>query len=408
MELLIKGARLVDQDLDLYGDLLIRDGKIAELGDDIFFEGPVVDARGMCLMPAFIDLHAHFRDPGFTWKEDILTGSLAALKGGYTFVNLMGNTSPVCSDMATVEYVLDKAKELDMVKVHQCVSITRGFDGKDISHLDSLDERVRMITDDGKGVASSYVMYKAMEKAWENDLILMSHAEDEQITPIDYRLSENLETVRNIYLALYTRARLHLTHVSTEEAIEEIRRAKLKGQNITCDVTPHHIALWDNPYRVNPPIRTRSDVDALIGGIKDGTVDAIATDHAPHTREDKLKGSPGLSGLETAFSVAHTVLVRDNNVDLKLLSRLMSGRPAEIMGLDKGKLIEGYDGDMVLIDLERRVVVDPSSFVSKGKNTPFEGHELQGDILMTIKSGDIKYMSKNCGEVLGLDNRQTF
>lgn len=405
MELLIKGARLVDQDIDLHGDVLIRDGKIAELGDDISFDGAVIDARGMCLMPALVDVHAHFREPGYTWKEDLLTGGLAALKGGYSFVNLMGNTSPVCSDMETVEYVLNKADELDLVQVHQCVSITRGFDGNDISHLDNLDERVRMITDDGKGVSSSFVMYKAMEKAWENNLIIMSHAEDELITPIDYRLSENLETVRNIYLALHTRARLHLTHVSTEEAVDEIRRARLKGDNISCDVTPHHIALWDNPYRVNPPIRTKKDVDALIRGIEDGTVDAIATDHAPHTKEDKEKGSPGLSGLETAFSVCFTVLVRDNGLSLKLLSRLMSGRPAEIMGLDKGKLQEGYDGDLILVDLDRKLVVNTSSFVSKGKNTPFEGSELQGEILMTIRGGEIKYMSKDCGEVLGIDNR---
>ena len=405
MELLIKGARLVDQDIDLHGDVLIRDGKIAELGDDISFDGAVIDARGMCLMPALVDMHAHFREPGYTWKEDLLTGGLAALKGGYSFVNLMGNTSPVCSDMETVEYVLNKADELDLVQVHQCVSITRGFDGNDISHLDNLDERVRMITDDGKGVSSSFVMYKAMEKAWENNLIIMSHAEDELITPIDYRLSENLETVRNIYLALHTRARLHLTHVSTEEAVDEIRGARLKGDNISCDVTPHHIALWDNPYRVNPPIRTKKDVDALIRGIEDGTVDAIATDHAPHTKEDKEKGSPGLSGLETAFSVCFTVLVRDNGLSLKLLSRLMSGRPAEIMGLDKGKLQEGYDGDLILVDLDRKLVVNTSSFVSKGKNTPFEGSELQGEILMTIRGGEIKYMSKDCGEVLGIDNR---
>lgn len=405
MELLIKGARLVDQDIDLHGDVLIRDGKIAELGDDISFDGAVIDARGMCLMPSLVDMHAHFREPGYTWKEDLLTGGLAALKGGYSFVNLMGNTSPVCSDMETVEYVLNKADELDLVQVHQCVSITRGFDGNDISHLDNLDERVRMITDDGKGVSSSFVMYKAMEKAWENNLIIMSHAEDELITPIDYRLSENLETVRNIYLALHTRARLHLTHVSTEEAVDEIRRARLKGDNISCDVTPHHIALWDNPYRVNPPIRTKKDVDALIRGIEDGTVDAIATDHAPHTKEDKEKGSPGLSGLETAFSVCFTVLVRDNGLSLKLLSRLMSGRPAEIMGLDKGKLQEGYDGDLILVDLDRKLVVNTSSFVSKGKNTPFEGSELQGEILMTIRGGEIKYMSKDCGEVLGIDNR---
>lgn len=404
MELLIKRARLVDSELDMYGDILLRDGKIVEIGPSLDYSIKAIDAQGMCLMPAFIDLHAHFRDPGYTYKEDLMTGGLAALKGGYTFVNLMGNTSPVCSDMGTVEYVLDKASELDLVEIHQCVSITRGFDGKDISHLDNLDERVKMITDDGKGISSSAVMYRAMEKAWENGLTLMSHAEDESITPIDYRLSENLETVRNIYLALHTRARLHLTHVSTKEAIEEIRRGKLAGGRITCDVTPHHIALWDNPYRVNPPIRTKDDVEALMIGIEDGTVDSIATDHAPHSKEDKAKGSPGLSGLETAFSVAHTVLIENNKMDLKLLSKLMSGRPAEIMGLKKGRLREGYDGDLVLVDTKRKVIVDPSTFVSKGKNTPFEGMQFIGDVLLTIRNGEIKYMNKYCGEVLLFDN----
>ncbi|MDX9917416.1 MAG: dihydroorotase [Gudongella sp.] len=404
MEILIKGARLVDSEMDTIGDVLLRNGKIAEIGENLVCDCRTIDAKGSCVMPAFVDLHAHFRDPGYTWKEDFVTGSLAAMKGGFTFVNLMGNTSPICSDMEIVEYVLMRAEELELAEVHQCVSITKNFDGKDISHLDSLNGKVKMITDDGKGVESSLVMYKAMEKAKEKGLIVMSHAEDELITPIDYRLSENLETVRNIYLALHTGARLHLTHVSTKEAIEEIARGKAKGDNITCDVTPHHIALWDNPYRVNPPIRSKEDVDALIENIKSGVVDAIATDHAPHTMEDKEKGSPGLSGLETAFSVAYTTLVEERGLDIKLVSRLMSGRPAEIMGLNKGRLKAGYDADIVIANLDKEITVDPEEFVSKGKNTPFDGYKFKGDVLITIKDGDIKYLNRRNEEVLNIGN----
>jgi len=274
-------------------------------------------------MPAFIDLHVHFRDPGYTHKEDLMTGGLAGLKGGYTFVNLMGNTKPICSNMEVVDYVLNKAKELDLLDVHQCVSITTDFDGETLDHLDAIDNRVKIITDDGKGIKSNIVMYNAMNKAKDKGLIVMVHAEDGDLTPIDYRISENIITLRDIYLAGVTDSWLHLTHVSTKEAIDAIRTAKECGQKLlTCDVTPHHITLWDNSYRVNPPIREEEDAKALIQGIIDGTVDVIATDHAPHTKEDKENGSPGLVGLETAFSVSYTTLVKSGHIDLKKLSQL--------------------------------------------------------------------------------------
>ncbi|MDY0235214.1 MAG: dihydroorotase [Gudongella sp.] len=396
MELLVKGARIIDEGMDFVGDLYIKDGKIYEFGENLSYKCKYIDGTGLVLMPAFIDLHAHFRDPGYTHKEDLKTGSLAALKGGYTFVNLMGNTKPISSNMDVVKYVLDKASNLDLIDVHQCVSITENFDGKRLDHLDKLDSRVKIISDDGKGINSNITMYNAMLKAKEKGLTILTHAEDEDLTPIDYRISENIVTIRDIYLASVTDCMLHLTHVSTKEAIDAIRIAKQKGyKNLTCDVTPHHIALYDNDYRVNPPIRQENDVKSIIEGIVDGTIDTIATDHAPHTKEDKENGSPGLSGLETAFSVCYTSLVREGHIDLKRLSSLFSGESARIMGINKGKIKVGYDADLVLLNIDKKSVVDSSKFLSKGKNTPFDGMEFFGEVQMTIKAGKIRYVNRD-------------
>lgn len=394
MDIIIKKARIVDESKDFIGDLYIRDGKIEDFGINLNYNCKTIDGEGLTIMPSFIDLHVHFRDPGFTHKEDLFTGGLAALKGGYTLVNLMGNTNPICSSMDTVKYVLNKAEQLDLVDVHQTVSITENFDGHTLEHLDTLDNRVKFISDDGKGVKSNIVMYKAMIKAKEKGLTIMTHAEDDELTPIDYRISENIITIRDIYLSKVTGARLHLSHVSTIEAIEEVRRAKAEGVNVTCEVTPHHIALWDNDFKVNPPIRTKLDAESLIQGIIDGTVDAIATDHAPHTKEDKEKGAPGLSGIETAFPVSYTNLVRSGKIDLMKLSKIMSANTGRIMGVKKGKIEKGYDGDIVLLDLNKEVIIDGEKFVSKGKNTPFNGMKLYGEVVMTLKNGEIKYINK--------------
>ena len=392
MELLIKKVRIVDESKDFYGDLYIRDGLIQDFGEDLDYDCSTIDGNKLVLMPAFIDLHAHFRDPGYTYKEDLYTGSKAALKGGYTYVNLMGNTDPICSSMETVEYVLNKSKELNLIEVHQCMSITKDFDGESLNHLDNIDERVKMITDDGKGIKSNMAMYEAMVKAKAKGLIIMTHAEDEDLTPIDYRISENIITIRDIYLSKTLGTSLHLTHVSTKEAIEEIRRGKKEGNNLlTCDVTPHHIALWDNDYRVNPPIREKEDVGLIIEAIKDGTVDSIATDHAPHTDEDKTLESPGLVGLETAFAISYTTLVKSGHINLMRLSELLSGRNGEILTLNKGKIRLGYDADLVLLDIDKKIVVESKTFESKGKNTPFQGMEFYGQVKCTIKGGEIKY-----------------
>lgn len=394
MKLLIKNSRIIDEEMDFVGDLYIEDGKIVKWGVDLNYECETIDGMDFVLMPAFIDLHVHFREPGYTHKEDLETGGQAALKGGFTFVNLMGNTNPICSSMETVDYVLNRAKQLTLVDIHQCVSITKDFDGKSLDHLDKLDNRVKIITDDGMGINSNIVMYHAMVKAKELNLTIMTHAEDKDLTPVDYRISENIITIRDIYLSKTTGSKLHLAHVSTKEAIEEIRKAKSEGVNVTCEVTPHHISLWDNDYKVNPPIRGKEDVDEIIRGIIDGTVDTIATDHAPHTQEDKEKGSPGLSGLETSFSLTYTTLVKTNKISLNKLSKIMSANGARIMDINKGRIKVGYDADLVLLDLNKRLIIDSNTFVSKGKNTPFNGMEVFGEVVMTLKDGLVKYKRK--------------
>ena len=391
MELLIKGGRIVDCNKDFVGDLLIKDGKIAEFGSEIGYDCQTINAEGLTVLPAFIDTHVHFRDPGYTYKEDIYTGSLAALKGGYTCVNLMANTNPVCSSMETVDYVLKKSRELDLIDVHQTVSITKDFDGKTLDHLDSIDKTVKFISDDGKGVKDNAVMYRAMLKAKDKGMTVISHVEDDELARIDSRLSENIMTIRDVYLAGETKAKFHLAHVSTKEAMQEVIKAKKEGFYITCEVTPHHIALYDNDYKVNPPIRGKSDVMSLKKAIRDGWVDVIATDHAPHTACDKEKGACGISGLETAFPVSYTSLVKDEEITLAQLSFLMSGRAGEIMDISKGKIQKGYDGDVVLIDIDKKVKVDSTRFISKGKNTPFDGMEFYGEILGTIRKGKIMY-----------------
>jgi dihydroorotase len=234
-------------------------------------------------------------------------------------------------------------------------------------------------------------MLLAMQKAKKIGIGIMSHAEFDEINKYDTRLSENLMTSRDIELARYTDCHLHMAHVSTKEAMEEIILAKQRHINVTCEVTPHHIGLVNSNYRVNPPIRCEEDALFLIHAIKQGWVDAIGTDHAPHTAEDKRNGSPGLSGIETAFSVCYTKLVKENGTTLNRLSEIMSKRPGELLGLNKGQIRIGFDGDIVLVDLNKNYKVNSLEFASKGKNTPFDGMELFGIVEATIKGGKIVY-----------------
>ncbi|MFL0268688.1 dihydroorotase [Candidatus Clostridium radicumherbarum] len=392
MELLIKNARIVDWSQDFKGDIYINFGVIQEIGLELNKKCETIDGEGLILMPAFTDLHSHFRDPGQTYKEDIHSGSLAAVRGGYTTINLMANTVPVCSEMETVNYVLEKARAIRLIDIHQSASVTKDLKGSDISHLDRLSDEVKMLSDDGKGVANSKLMLQAMIKAKEKDLIVITHAESEELTKIDTRLAENTMTWRDITLAKYTGCRLHIAHVSTKEAMEYVIKAKQDGVKLTCEVTPHHLALTkDAEYKVNPPLREDEDINYLIKAIKEGYVDAIATDHAPHSSEDKKKGANGISGLETAFSVCYTKLVAEGHISLNKLSELMSRNPAKLLNRNKGEIKIGCEADLVLVDINQSYKVEKEDFVSKGKNTPFNGKVLTGVITSTIKGGKVVY-----------------
>lgn len=389
MKIRIKNARWVDESSDFYGDVLIEDGKIAAVlsSETETDSDEEIDLGGKIVMPAFVELHAHFREPGYPEKETMETGAWAALHGGYTYVNMMGNTKPPASDLAAFERAEKRFGELGLIDGNQTITVTKDFDGVRRTDLASMAGRVRVLSEDGKGVLSSRVMYDTMCEAKKYGMVVMVHAEDMEMTPVDYRISENLETFRDLYLSEVTGAHLHLSHVSTKEALRAIAEAKEKGVCVTCEVTPHHIMLFDSDYRVNPPIRSKEDVEAVIKYLKNGVVDAIATDHAPHTEEDKAKGAPGLVGLETAFSVCNTALVRTGEMTFSDLSRVMSANPARILSIRKGRIELGYDADFVVVDAEEEVTVDVSRFKSKGKNTPFAGKKLYGRVLETFKAG---------------------
>lgn len=395
MNLLIKNVNLIDESNNFFGDIYIENGLIKELGTELNKECETLDGKGLVLMPAFIDTHAHFRDPGFEYKEDIESGSKAAVRGGYTTVTLMPNTKPVCSSKEVLDYVVNKGKEVGLADLYQTVSITKNLSGEEISHLKEFEgnPNVKAITDDGKGVSDSKIMMEAMKIAKANNWIVMSHAESPEFSKVDMRLAENMMTWRDITLAKFIDCRLHMSHVSTKEAMKYIIEGKNDGVKVTCEITPHHLALNNkiSNYRVNPPIREEEDVNFLIKAIKMNYVDCIGTDHAPHSKEDKEKGAPGMIGIEQAFSICYTKLVKENHISLNKLSQLMSGNAAKLLNINKGKLQPGFLGDLVLIDLNKKRVFKEEDIVSRSKNTPFNGMEFYGDVVVTIKNGKIVY-----------------
>lgn len=436
-------ARLVDRDMDSFGAIFARDGTIervfagnlpsADYGTELerLRADPsveTVDARGAVLMPAFIDLHAHFRDPGFTQKEDVVSASRAACAGGYGTVVLMANTNPVISTGEAALAVNARVKAAGFVDAFQAVSLTRNFDGQDTSALSSLDPKeVPVATEDGREVSSAAVMLRAMESCARSGVVVSCHCEDPELArsakPFRdaalvaarageksderenlacaerfLRLAEDTMTARNLSLARAAGCRVHIAHVSTKGAIEAVRESKALARDgsfaVTCEATPHHLSLTDAaPEIVNPPLRGEADREALIAGILDGTVDAIATDHAPHTAEDKAAGAPGFSGIQIAFATVNTALAKTGRVGLEKLSALMSANPASILGLRRGLLRPGYDADLVLVDPDATFTVDPESadWHSRGKNTPLAGKTLEGVVLATFKGGRAVY-----------------
>lgn len=394
-KLIIKNVEIVDFSNTLKGDVYIEDGIIKEIGIELNKDCEVIDGMGKTLMPGFIDLHSHFREPGFEYKEDIKSGSGAAAKGGYTSVVLMANTKPAISNKKNYDYVIQRGKEIGITNIHQCVTVTKDMKGNSTEHLDSMlnIEGLKFISEDGKGVMDSKIMIEAMNKAKKKNIVVISHAESHDLSSVDMRLAENTMTWRDITLAQHTGARLHMAHVSTKEAMNHIIDGKKNGVNLTCEVTPHHIALNSKTkYRVNPPLREEEDRLALIEGIKSGYVDCIGTDHAPHSEEDKIGGAPGMIGLEFSFTICNTKLVEDKHITINQLSYLMSKGPAKIMDDNsRGTIAIGKIADLVLIDRNRKIKLNKESIVSKSKNSPLIGFEGFGQVLMTMKNGKIVY-----------------
>lgn len=433
--LLIYNARLIDSEHDIKnGAILIRGGKIEGVltkpaAKKLMQDDSVglYDACGNVVMPSFIDMHAHFRDPGLTQKEDIESGSKAAAAGGFGTVVLMPNTNPVVSSLQMAEENNKKADELGLCQVIQSVSITKNFDGVTISHLDGLKNKtVPVITEDGHEVTNSAVMLDAMKIAAKKGITVSCHCEDPFLAaaarPLRKQaleflakgnkskaasllqqadallaLAEDTATFRNIRLAEEAGCHLHLCHVSTAQCIEAVRSAKARGVNVTCEITPHHIGLAGGKSQnvfhiVNPPLRSEKDRAALIQALLDGTADVISTDHAPHTEQDKASGSPGFSGLETAFGVCNSVLVKEHGMTLKQLSKIMSERPARLLGLnDRGTLSAGNRADLVVLNPDEEWTVCGQEFASKGKYTPLEGKKLTGNIVATFFNGNIVF-----------------
>lgn len=394
--MLFKNIRIVDDTQDFIGDVRVESGKIVEIGHGLSDEEEYDYAGTSCaLLPAFTDLHVHFRDPGLTYKEDVVTGSHAAVRGGYTAVNLMPNTKPVCSSLEQAQDVERRVAEVGLIFANQTLSMTKNLEGKDFSHLLPLkNEEILFVTDDGRGVDDDDVMEQIFLVCKERHIGIMSHTEKSEYSKVDMRKAENAMTFRDIDLCRKTNGRIHFCHVSTKEAIEAIARAKAEGLQVTCEVTPHHIAATGdevNHYRVNPPFREKEDVQALIAAMQNGVVDAISTDHAPHTAEDKQNGSPGMTGLELAFSLCHTKLVVPGYLTLSQLVKLMSTTPSAMMKLNKGRIQVGMDADLAIVDTELKYVIDSNEFASKGKNTPFNGWQVQGRVLHTLRAGKFVY-----------------
>ena len=354
----------------------------------------VIDCENLTLVPSFVDLHVHFRDPGFTYKEDLETGSHSALAGGYTSVLLMGNTNPTVSSPDIYNDIIKRGKDLDLIDIEQVYTITENFDGKTLDHLDSMPESVKYISDDGHGVNDDMVMYKAMEKAKELGVVMTLHEEVDEVSDVDYEIAEDAMTLRDCYYAYKLNCPVHFSHVSTKGAITAIKYFKNLGAPITCEVTPHHLLLADKgreEVKVNPPIRKEEDRKTLIEMIKNGTVDAISTDHAPHSKEDKEKGAPGFIGIETAFSTCYEVLVKSGEISLNDLIKIMATNPSKLLGLNKGKLEVGYEADFTLIDLDESYIYKEEDIKSKSKNSLLIDQELFGKVKKVYKKGVLKY-----------------
>jgi len=421
--MLIRNGRLIDpaQNLDAGMDLLIENGRISAIGERLAApeDAELIDASGLVVAPGFIDLHAHLREPGDEQKESIETGARAAAAGGFTAVCAMANTRPVNDDPAVTRFIVEKGRDAGGARVHPIGALTRGREGEALAEIGEMRRAGALAFSDAPlAVASTLLMRRALEYCRSFDVPVFVHPEDALLsdggsmhegavsTMIGLRgmpaAAEEIMVARDLQLAEMTGGRLHITHVSTRGSVELIRRAKADGLSVSCEATPHHFSLidedvaaanYDPRWKMNPPLRSREDREALLQGLYDGTIDAIVSDHAPHHRDENemdFADAPfGVSSLETAVAVAVDRLYHGKILGISQLVRLFSTAPAEILGLDVGKLREGAVADLTLLDLGRRWTVRSGDFLSRGKNTPFHGVKLRGRAAMTIVGGSI-------------------
>lgn len=420
MELLIKNVTVVNADgITPNVDILIKDSKISEIAAGITADCETIDRAGLYAFPGFIDMHCHLRDPGLTHKEDIRSGTRSAAAGGYTAVCCMPNTKPPVDSAAAVKDIISRTEAEGFARVLPVAAITKRLAGEKLTDFEVLKKAGAIaLSDDGMPVEEDAVITEAMERAKALDMMLMLHEEDIKnrgagvanagepgeaagLAGIPNAIEDSM-TARDIFYAQLKGARIHMCHVSTAGSVELIRRAKQNGVNVTCETAPHYFTLTDEAVRggdpnakMNPPLRSEADRQAVIAGLLDGTIDAIATDHAPHSKAEKgedFAAAPfGIIGFETAFSLAITELYNGGKISLEDIAQLLSARPAELLGIAGGKIAEGEAADIALASVDEKYVYTEDNIYSKSQNSPFLGRELCGKVVYTIAGGVVTH-----------------
>ena len=423
MKLLIKNGRLVFPVTGtvVLQDVLVENGVISLMERGLDPEGcdRVIDASGLMVAPGLVDMHVHLRDPGLTYKEDILTGCAAAARGGVTAMACMANTSPAVDCPEQVEYVLNRARQGCGVEVYPIAAVSKGLRGEEPTDAESLkDAGAVALSDDGNNVDNANLMRDVLIRARGLDLPVLCHCEDTTMVAgravnegsvsrqlwLEGRpaIAEEIMVMRDAMLAEETGAHVHICHVSTAKSVDIIRRMKKRGVRLTCETCPQYFTLTEDEVltqgamaRVNPPLRTRNDVAGIVAGLRDGTIDVIATDHAPHSAEEKARSltraPSGMIGLETSLAIALTQLYHTRRMDLPAIIKRMSTTPADILRLPRGRMSLGAQADLVLFDPDEEWTVDPEQFASKARNTPFAGWKVKGKVKYTIVKGEVIY-----------------
>ena len=423
MKLLIKNGRLVFPVTGtvVLQDVLVENGVISLMERGLDLEGcdRVIDASGLMVAPGLVDMHVHLRDPGLTYKEDILTGCAAAARGGVTAMACMANTSPAVDCPEQVEYVLNRARQGCGVEVYPIAAVSKGLRGEEPTDAEALkDAGAVALSDDGNNVDNANLMRDVLIRARGLDLPVLCHCEDTTMVAgravnegsvsrqlwLEGRpaIAEEIMVMRDAMLAEETGAHVHICHVSTAKSVDIIRRMKKRGVHLTCETCPQYFTLTEDEVltqgamaRVNPPLRTRNDVAGIVAGLRDGTIDVIATDHAPHSAEEKARSltraPSGMIGLETSLAIALTQLYHTRRMDLPAIIKRMSTTPADILRLPRGRMSLGAQADLVLFDPDEEWTVDPEQFASKARNTPFAGWKVKGKVKYTIVKGEIIY-----------------